>query len=245
MWKHDLEPRRKCSMHTVVSEDTFSDGQLIFKEGSPGDWVYVILSGSVEITKEVEGRKVVISILKEGEVFGELGFLGGIKRTAAARAVGETTLGVIDRAFLDSEFNKLTSEFRSILKAVVLRFREMIDRISQTPLRGDPRIQKSLSLTYKDRQAFVNACTGNISAKGLFIRTDNPIASGESFMMKLQLPDVAEPLNILSQVAWSRRPGDEADKAPAGMGVKFLDMSVKDDQILRKYLQEILGKKPA
>lgn len=231
-------------MHPIASEETFSDGQLIFKEASPGDWVYVILSGAVEITKEVEGRKVVIVILKEGEVFGELGFLGGIKRTAAARAVGATTLGVIDRAFLDSEFNKLSAEFRSILMAVVLRFREMIDRISETSKRAEQRFHRSIALTYKDRQAFVSACTGNISAKGLFIRTDNPLERNETFLLKLQLPDLPEPLTIQSQVAWSRRPGELDEKSPSGMGIRFLDMNEKDDQALRKYLHELLGKKP-
>jgi uncharacterized protein (TIGR02266 family) len=230
-------------MQPIASEETFSDGQLIFKEGSPGDWIYTILSGAVEITKEVEGRKVVIVVLKEGEIFGELGFLGGIKRTAAARAVGKTTLGVIDRGFLDSEFNKLSADFRSILKAVVLRFKEMIDRISESTNRAEPRIQKSISLTYKDKQAFVTACTGNISARGLFIRTDFPIDKGESFLLKLQLPDVAEPLHIQSQVVWSRRPGEEVEKGPSGMGIRFLDVNTREDQILRKYLQELLGKK--
>lgn len=229
-------------MHPIASEETYSDGQLIFKEGSPGDWIYLILSGAVEITKQVDDRKVVIVILKEGEVFGELGFLGGIKRTAAARAIGETTLGVIDRAFLDSEFNKLTADFRSILKAVVLRFREMIDRISEST-RVEPRVQKSISLTYKDRQAFVNACTGNISARGLFVRTDNPIAAGESFLLNIQLPDLPDPLHIQSQVVWNRRPGEEPEKGPAGMGIKFIDVNTREDLILRKYLQEILGKK--
>lgn len=229
-------------MHPIVSEENYSDGQLIFREGSPGDWVYAILSGSVEITKEVEGRKVVIETLKEGEVFGELGFLGGINRTAAARAIGETVLGVIDRSFLDNEFNKLTAEFRSILKAVVVRFKKMIDRISETPVRMEPRLEKTISLTYKDRHAFVNACAGNISAKGLFIRTDKPLAGGESFLLKLQLPDVGDPLLIRSQVVWSRRPADQAEGTP-GMGIKFIEMDAKQDQILRKYIQESLARK--
>jgi len=233
-------------MHPIASEETFSDGQLIFKEGSPGDWVYVILSGAVEITKEVEGRKVVIVILKEGEVFGELGFLGGIKRTAAARAVGETMLGVIDRTFLDSEFNKLTAEFRSILNAVVLRFKKMMEeRISQFPYRTDPRCNKSVALTYKDRQSFVNACMGNISAKGLFVRTDRPLTQGESFFLKLQLPDVPQPLIIPSQVVWCRNPGEQAEKGPPGMSVKFLEISPKDDEVIKKFFQELLGRKPA
>jgi uncharacterized protein (TIGR02266 family) len=218
------------------------DGQLVFREGSPGDWVYVILSGSVEISKEIEGKKLVIEVLKEGEVFGELGFLGGIKRTAAARAIGKTTLGVIDRAFLDSEFNKLTTEFRAILNAVVRRFKKMIDMISETPYRSVPRFQKSIALTYKDRQAFVNAACGNIGAKGLFIRTDNPLEKGEGFLLKLQLPGMANPILIQSQVVWTRRPGEQTEKGPPGMGVKFFEMSADDDQTLKKYVQELMVK---
>lgn len=229
-------------MHPIVSEETYPDGKLIFKEGSPGDWVYIILSGSVQIIKDVEGRQVIIELLKEGEVFGELGFLGGINRTAAARAVGETTLGVIDRNFLDNEFNKLSAEFRSILTAVVVRFKKMIDRISETPMRTEPRQQKTISLTYKDRKTFVSAVTGNISAKGLFIRTDSPLEKGDSFVLKLQLPDMAEPLMIPCQVAWSRKKGEQAEAGPAGMGVRFGEMNPKDDESLRKYLQSMLTK---
>ena len=93
-------------MYNIASEETYKDDQIILKEGSPGDWVYVVLSGSVEISKTVGARKYVIEVLKPNEIFGELGFLGGIKRTATARALGETTLGIIDRTSLDQEFNK-------------------------------------------------------------------------------------------------------------------------------------------
>lgn len=115
-------------MFNVASEETYQDGQVIFEEGSSGDWVYVILSGQVEIFKSVGGKKVVIEVLQPEDVFGELGFLGGFERTATAMAIGETTVGIIDRTSLDEEFNKLSSDFRIILGAVVERFRKMIDR---------------------------------------------------------------------------------------------------------------------
>ncbi|MBN1101910.1 MAG: TIGR02266 family protein [Deltaproteobacteria bacterium] len=227
-------------MHTVASEETYSDGQLIFREGSPGDWVYIILSGSVEITKSVEGREVVIEVLKEGEVFGELGFLGGIRRTAGARAEGETTLGVIDRTFLDHEFNKLSTDFRSILVAVVKRFKKMIDQISETSYRMDPRLPNTLSLAYKDRQSFVKAYTVNVSLGGLFIKTEKPLAKGEKFQLKLQLPDIPDSLMIQCQVAWTRKPGGQGEAGPAGMGITFMQMSPKDDQVFKRYLRELM-----
>jgi CRP/FNR family transcriptional regulator len=111
----------------VVAEESYQDGQIIFQEGNSGDWMYVILSGNVKISKTVGEKKVIIKKLQPDDVFGELGFLGHIKRTATAQAIGETTVGVIDREFLDREFNKLSPEVRDILIAVVKRFKEIID----------------------------------------------------------------------------------------------------------------------
>ncbi|MBW1667663.1 MAG: cyclic nucleotide-binding domain-containing protein, partial [Deltaproteobacteria bacterium] len=47
-------------MFTLASEETYEDGQVIIKEGSAGDWVYVILSGAVEISRTIGGRRFVV-----------------------------------------------------------------------------------------------------------------------------------------------------------------------------------------
>ena len=228
-------------MYHVASEETFEDGQIVFKEDAPGDWVYVILSGAVEISKTVEDKRVVIEILKEGEVFGELGFLGRIKRTATAQAVGKTTLGIIDRTFLDSEFNKLSSEFRFILVAVVERFKKMLERAKDFEGRRERRVQRTLSLSFKDRNAFVKAYSGNISKGGLFVRTRKPLPKGERFLLKLQLPDLSDPLKIQSEVAWARETEGEAGAEAAGMGLRFLEMTPEERQVLDGYIQGTMG----
>jgi len=111
----------------IASEEHYRDGDIIFEEGSSGDWIYVVLSGTVEISKIVGGKKVVIRTLHPEEVFGELGFLGNIKRTASARAIGEATVGIIDQEIIAFEFNKLSSDFREILTAVVQRLSETLE----------------------------------------------------------------------------------------------------------------------
>lgn len=226
-------------MYPIASEESYKDGQIIFKEGSSGDWVYVILSGSVEISKMVGGRKFLISVLKPGEVFGELGFFGRIRRTATSRAIGETTIGILDRTILDNEFNKLSAEFRSIVVALVRRFEDAINRACESAVRSEGRATKSLSLTFKDHQSFLKAYTTNIAPGGLFIKTESPFSQGEQFFLKLQLPDISEPLRINCEVAWARRPGDD-ERRPAGMGVRFCEMSESDTQILKKYLKAVL-----
>ena len=112
----------------VVLEETYEDGEVIFKEGNSGDWVYVVLSGAVEVSKAVDGARFVLSILKSGEVFGELALIGAVKRTATTRAIGRTTVGIIDKGFLDREFNKLSTDFRTVLVAMVDRFINTMDR---------------------------------------------------------------------------------------------------------------------
>ena len=115
-------------MFNVSYEKTYNDGWVIIKEGSYGDWVYVVLSGNVEISKTINGKKKILEVIRPGEIFGELAFLGRIKRTATARAIGETTVGIIDREFLDQEFKKIDPDIKTIFEAVVQRLKKMIDR---------------------------------------------------------------------------------------------------------------------
>ena len=227
-------------MFSLASEEIYEDGKVIFKEGSPGDWIYVILSGSVKITKMGKDKQFTLVVLEPGEVFGANSFLGGTnKRTTTAWAVGETTLGVIDRVALDEEFNSLSSDFRAILVSSLKRFGTMLDRACEFEARSSPRTPKSLSISYKYRQSFVQAYTGNISQGGLSLKTDTPLKTGEKFVLNLQLPEGGENLKINCVVRWSRKKEESTSSRPAGMGVQFVEMSNKDREKLILYLKKI------
>jgi len=224
-------------MFTLASEEIYEDGQVIIREGSAGDWIYVVVSGNVEISRMIGGTKIVMGKLEPGDTFGEVGFIGKVKRTATATAVGRTTLGVIDREFLDIEFNKLSSDFRMIIVSMARKFEKMFGRITEFSTRQEGRVQKSLSLTYKDDQAFIKAYTGNVSSGGLYIKTERPLGQGEQFLLRLQLPDLREPLKIKCEVAWSRKPAEAGPGDAAGMGVRFVEMSQGDRESLNAYLK--------
>ncbi len=226
-------------MFIFVSEDTYQDGHVLLKEGTSGNWLYVVLSGAVEISKTIDGKKYVINVLRPGEIFGEVGFIGGKKRTATATTIGQTLIGVVDRTSLDSEFNKLSSDFRAILLAMANRFEKMVNRVAEFSSRTDTRVQKTLSLTYKDDQAFINAYTSNISTGGLFIKTEKPLRLGDQFLLRLQVPALQEPLKISCEVAWVSGPAEATAKEPAGMGIKFIEMSKGDREVLKQYLSKV------
>ena len=225
-------------MFNIVSEEIYQDDQIIFKEGSSGDWIYVVLSGTVEVSKTIGGKKSVMGLLQQDEVFGELAFFGRFRRTATARAIGKTSVGVLDRASLDIEFNGLSADFRAILTALTKRFENWVNRTRAYNARDEVRVAKSLSLTYRDRQSFITSYSTNISSGGLFIKTGNPFPHGEKFLLNLQLPDIPEPLKVDCEVVWARAQGGD-ERRPPGMGVKFCEMSKNDKQVLHRYLREI------
>ncbi|MFC1489540.1 cyclic nucleotide-binding domain-containing protein, partial [Thermodesulfobacteriota bacterium] len=177
-------------MFEVSTEEVFQDGQIIFKEGNAGDWIYIIESGTVELYKMAGEEKVVIEVLNPGDIFGELSYIARIPRTLTARAVGETTLGILDRSILDQQFNKLSGSFRMILVNLALRLERTTEKTSSSKLRRkDPRIPKVLSLSFKSSEGFKKAFSEDMSCGGIFVKTAQPLSKGEEFVLKLQLPD--------------------------------------------------------
>ena len=119
---------KKKGIYSITREETYNDGQVIFKEDSSGDWLYIIISGSVETSRNIRGRTFIIEKLQPGEVFGEMELIGGMRRTVTARAVGEATLGIIDLESLKNEYEQLSKQFSSILQTIPLRLKKMLDR---------------------------------------------------------------------------------------------------------------------
>ncbi|MCX5832687.1 MAG: cyclic nucleotide-binding domain-containing protein [Deltaproteobacteria bacterium] len=115
-------------MFQIASYETFQDGQVIFEEGSNGDWIYVVDEGEVEISKKVGGQRIVVETLDEGDVFGEMAYIDKEPRSATATAKGTAVVGIIDRDFFDSEFNKISADFQKILKTVAFRLRKVTQK---------------------------------------------------------------------------------------------------------------------
>ena len=111
-------------MNRIIHKETYTNGQAIFKEGSYGETLYVILSGKVEISKMINGEKVSIAFLSKGEIFGEISFIDKKPRTASVMAVGSVEVGLIDQDFIDHEVNRISSEFGVILNALTERLRK-------------------------------------------------------------------------------------------------------------------------
>lgn len=76
-------------------------GERIFKTGEPGDSLYIVTSGAVELSvTDTTGAKIVLAICGPGDLFGELSLFDGGARTATATAIDDSELMTLDRADL-------------------------------------------------------------------------------------------------------------------------------------------------
>jgi CRP-like cAMP-binding protein len=82
---------------------TFTAGEVILREGDAADAFYIILNGSVEVTRLVHGMPQLLAHLGESQFFGEIGLLQAIPRTATvtARPGGVEVLMLGRTEFLD------------------------------------------------------------------------------------------------------------------------------------------------
>ena len=71
-------------------------GDLVFGEGDEPDALYVVLSGRIAIAnRSIDGRESVMALMESGDLFGEMGLLDQLPRSAEARALeGSKVLAV-------------------------------------------------------------------------------------------------------------------------------------------------------
>ena len=74
---------------------SFKKGEVIFHEGDRSDCAYIIGMGFIEVYATTpEGHKV-LGILGENEIFGEMGLIDGISRSASARANEASVVSIL------------------------------------------------------------------------------------------------------------------------------------------------------
>ncbi len=67
---------------------TFNDGELLCRQGEPGDSVFVIDEGEVDVTINVDGKSIHVATLGSHDLFGEMAVICNLPRTADVRARG-------------------------------------------------------------------------------------------------------------------------------------------------------------
>jgi len=132
-----LDDRERTELAAQLDVVGFDAGQTIFNYGDPGDAIYVISSGEVEVFfKNDTGERIVLEVATRGDFFGELSMLDSGTRSSSVVATQETQTLRLDRADLEKFLVLRPSAAMDMLTAMGRRHRETVERLRHTATRN-------------------------------------------------------------------------------------------------------------
>lgn len=111
----------------LMLEEEVEQGNVIFEENEPGDCMYIILSGEIQIHK----GKTTLAILHEKEVFGELSLLDAETRSATATAKTDCVLFKIDQEPFYELIDTRPEVARGFIKILCNRLRQLNEKAAR------------------------------------------------------------------------------------------------------------------
>lgn len=171
---NSLAPDEIKEIHPYITKVSFKKKDVIFSEGDPSDWFYIVINGKVKITKlSQEGKEIILEIISPMDFFGGLAVIKGFPYPANAIAMEDTELLKISR----SNLMRILDRFPNLMYCMALqlsdRMKESHEALKNIALeRVEARIA-SLLLKLADK-------TGRETESGLLID------------MKLTKQDIAE-----------------------------------------------------
>jgi signal transduction histidine kinase len=121
----ELDPKELQALRDIAEERVFPAGTRIFSENDPGDGVYVIQNGLVEIAHLMGDRALcVFSKFGPGEIFGEMAVIEDRPRSATTTAVKETRVYFIPRVQMIALLRRSPALSLKLLQEVSRRLRD-------------------------------------------------------------------------------------------------------------------------
>jgi signal transduction histidine kinase len=148
------------------------EGEIVFREGDPGDFLYLVGEGSVRLSKSGRGgRQETLGFVKSGNFFGEMALLAREPRSSMATAAEPTLLGTVDEPtfqhILELAPSRLHMNFlRSVserLRSVNSHFISEVMRTERLSLVGS--MANSIIHDLKNPICIIRCCTDLISGE--------------------------------------------------------------------------------
>jgi signal transduction histidine kinase len=160
---HNLNLEELEAIRLITQERRFLQNAIVFQEGTPGDGVYFVKSGQVEISGFVSADvQRVFSRLGPGEIFGEMAVIDRHPRSATATARQDTEVYFIPRAEMLSLLKRSPALAFGLLQLISQRLREFNQFHLQEMVQSE-----SLSVIGRFAQSIVHDLKNPLSIIGL------------------------------------------------------------------------------
>lgn len=153
-----LEAAERATLAATMTRVSYPKGEVLFCTGDPGDALYVVHSGRVELSvRDHAGERIVLDHCEPGGLFGELSMFDGGARTANAEAIDTTELLLLDRQDFLS-FLRLHPEAALHLLAMVAGRLRKTDQL----LRG--RVARNVNVEAQQKQSTLDRIADTIAS---------------------------------------------------------------------------------
>lgn len=126
----DLSEADLVRFAEVTREREYPRNSVILFEDDPGDALYIVSTGQVKVVLIGEdGREVILSVLGEGDFFGEMSLIDDEPRSAHVIAMKDSNLLVLRRDDFQTQLEKNPSIALKLLKVMVQRLRRADEKI--------------------------------------------------------------------------------------------------------------------
>lgn len=167
-----MRPSRFRLESTAMILTRFAEGQILFKEADPSEGVFRLLSGSVEVVRELDGDLILLGTVGAGQFIGEMGVVENRPRSATVRAATDIEAEVFT-----------PTEFLDQIAGSPQAARELILRLSQRLREADDRIVRDESpggraggnwRAANDETAVLSVNNAYLAAKSVWLQRQVP-----------------------------------------------------------------------
>jgi CRP/FNR family cyclic AMP-dependent transcriptional regulator len=132
-----LDDQERATLAERVDEISVAAGKLLYSVGEPGDSLFVVRSGQVELFfKNDTGDRIVLEVAGPGHFFGENSLLDGGPRSTSALVTEQLEALVVDRGDLDEFLRLRPAAALDLLAAVGRRLRQTTEQLMHTASRN-------------------------------------------------------------------------------------------------------------
>lgn len=114
---------------------TFPAGTVLFRDGEPADFAYLLQTGRVRLFKQVGAMERSLRVVRAGELFGESALKQGATRRTTAVALDEITTIAVDHATFERILGEHPDVGSSVLQQLLGRLRDAEDQIEVLMMR--------------------------------------------------------------------------------------------------------------
>lgn len=125
-------------------------GELLFCEGDPGEHLYVVVKGDLEIVKAPDTKdELILNTIHEGEYIGEMSLATGAPRTASVRGRTDVVLLSLSR----QQFNDLLRRYPELASVMVSVLSHRLDNTNVSTFRDLTEKNHQLQKAYDELKA--------------------------------------------------------------------------------------------